>query len=517
MRTKDFKVVKLLGKGTYGAVYKVVRKSDNEEYALKEVSLKALKKREREDAVNEVRVLASIKHRNILRYCEAFLEGSNLYIVTEYAKGGDLHGKIKRYTKKRKSLAEKTIWTYLLQLCSGLETLHKINVMHRDLKPKNIFLTAHNQIRLGDLGCAKIMKAGMARTQIGTPYYMSPEIWEHKAYNAASDMWALGCIIFEMCSGRPPFLANDMQGLARKVRFNASPTIGSAYSRDLASLVKRLLSKDPRNRPTASAILKMDKIQAHASNLPETPANSRWNHKNMGDNYEKHIRHGVLSTIKVPRVAHNNRRYGGGHGMHGIKLPEAQYPVRALPMDDIQVGGNEPMSSPVRGSKPVAVAARPSSAGAAGAQVAQAKAKAKAKAKPEANAKVTAGQNGAAPTGNRFNKPSRPTNDNKRNQAPAPGQGRKHRPVSHSRYGLNKENQLANKEIVPKTKVMYNAQGHRIRQSDAFLAAGGVKPTGHGSRVAAPQVLNPYARKNAGRNYGGYGGYRHQGGPTRLW
>ena len=326
MRTKDFKIVKLLGKGTYGAVYKVIRKSDNEEYALKEVSLKALKKREREDAVNEVRVLASIKHRNILRYCEAFLEGSNLYIVTEYAKGGDLHGKIKRYTAKRKSLAEKTVWTYLLQLCSGLETLHKINIMHRDLKPKNIFLTAHNQIRLGDLGCAKVMKAGMARTQIGTPYYMSPEIWEHKSYNAASDMWALGCIVFEMCSGRPPFLANDMQGLARKVRFNASPTIGSAYSRDLASLVKRLLSKDPRNRPTAEAILKMENIKAVTTNLPETPANSRWNHKNI-ENYEGHVRHGVLSTIKVPKQQQaRNRRGGrmGGHGMNGIKLPEGK-------------------------------------------------------------------------------------------------------------------------------------------------------------------------------------------------
>jgi serine/threonine protein kinase len=547
MRTKDFKIVKLLGKGTYGAVYKVVRKSDNEEYALKEVSLKALKKREREDAVNEVRVLASIKHRNILRYCEAFLEGSNLYIVTEYAKGGDLHGKIKRYTKKRKSLAEKTIWTYLLQLCSGLDTLHKINIMHRDLKPKNIFLTAHNQIRLGDLGCAKIMKAGMARTQIGTPYYMSPEIWEHKAYNAASDMWALGCIVFEMCSGRPPFLANDMQGLARKVRFNASPTIGSAYSRDLASLVKRLLSKDPRNRPTASAILKMDKIQAHASNLPETPANSRWNHKNMGANYEKHIRHGVLSTIKVPRVAPGNRGrnrgYGqraaaGGHGLHGIKLPEAQYPVRALPMDDIQVGGNEPMSSPARGSKPVAVAARPSSAGAVRSAAAAAAAAAggvkplhskHAMAKQQA-AKLQAQQRAPTAASNapgkqqQFNKPSRPSNNNGRNRAVAPGQRRQHRQVSHSRYGLNKENEVAKKAaaeapaaIVPTKKPLYNAQGHLIKQSDAFLAAGGVKPTGNGARVAAPQVLNPYARNNAGRNYGGYGGYRHQGGPTRLW
>ena len=104
----------------------------------------------------------------------------------------------------------------------------------------------------------------------------------------------------------------------------------------------------------------------------------------------------------------------------------------------------------------------------------------------------------------------------------APGQRRQHRQVSHSRYGLNKENQVAKKgdapaPIVPTKKPLYNAQGHRIKQSDAFLAAGGVKPTGNGARVAAPQVLNPYARNNAGRNYGGYGGYRHQGGPTRLW
>ena len=503
MRTSDFKIVKLLGKGTYGAVYKVIRKSDNEEYALKEVSLKALKKREREDAVNEVRVLASIKHRNILRYCEAFLEGSNLYIVTEYAKGGDLHGKIKRYTKKRKSLAEKTIWTYLLQLCSGLETLHKINIMHRDLKPKNIFLTAHNQIRLGDLGCAKVMKAGMARTQIGTPYYMSPEIWEHKSYNAASDMWALGCIVFEMCSGRPPFLANDMPGLARKVRFNASPAIGSAYSRDLHSLVKRLLSKDPRNRPTAAHILNMDKIKAVAGDLPETPANSRWNHKNM-EGYEKHVRHGVLSTIKVPRQPAHRQRVG--HGMHGIKLPEPAYPVRAnlkTAMDDAQVA----QSSPIRPStSPAKVAARPSSAG---------------------DRRPAGGRAPLASVANvPYKKPSRPLNDHGRaRKARAPTQGGRGHRVAYSNYGHNKENNkphdVAPAPIVPKPKVVYNARGHRVQPSAAagsFLEAGGVKRAGAGGRVAAPAVLNPYARNQnrAARNYGGYGGYR-QAGPTSLW
>jgi serine/threonine protein kinase len=487
MRTKDFKIVKLLGKGTYGAVYKVIRKSDNEEYALKEVSLKALKKREREDAVNEVRVLASIKHRNILRYCEAFLEGSNLYIVTEYSKGGDLHGKIKRYTAKRKSLAEKTVWTYLLQLCSGLETLHKINIMHRDLKPKNIFLTAHNQIRLGDLGCAKVMKAGMARTQIGTPYYMSPEIWEHKSYNAASDMWALGCIVFEMCSGRPPFLANDMQGLARKVRFNASPTIGSAYSRDLASLVKRLLSKDPRNRPTAHSILQMDKIKAVTKDIPETPANSRWNHKNI-ENYEGHVRHGVLSTIKVPKQ-NNRHRHSRmqGHNMNGIKLPEARYPVRKLvkAMDDIAIGvGGDAMSSPLRPTQnPVQVKKnRPSSAG---------------NERP-ALAPIPVKVNGvkrnvAADKENIVNnmvKPSRPTDNAGRNRNVAPKGGR-----AHSKYSQNNK---------PAIKHTYDAQGHRIRAPSTFLEAGGVKK-------------QPTAAYNRQRNYGGYGGYRHVAGPTRLW
>ena len=483
MRTKDFKIVKLLGKGTYGAVYKVIRKSDNEEYALKEVSLKALKPREREDAVNEVRVLASIKHRNILRYCEAFLEGSNLYIVTEYAKGGDLHGKIKRYTAKRKSLAEKTVWTYLLQLCSGLETLHKINIMHRDLKPKNIFLTAHNQIRLGDLGCAKIMKAGMARTQIGTPYYMSPEIWEHKSYNAASDMWALGCIIFEMCSGRPPFLANDMQGLARKVRFNASPTIGSAYSRDLASLVKRLLSKDPRNRPTAASILQMENIKKVASDLPETPANSRWNHKNI-ENYEGHVRHGVLSTIKVPK---NNRRGGrNGHGMNGIKLPQARYPVRQLvkAMDDITVGGGEAMSSPIRPTQAgVKVKNRPSSAGSERPAMAPIPVKVNAINVAAKNKNKKNNKENVA-----FKKPSRPSNNQGRNRQVAHKGRAQYKPTFAVATG-------------------YDAQGHRITAQPApssFLEAGGVK------KAAARQAAR-------GRNYGGYGGYRHQAGPTRLW
>lgn len=111
----------------------------------------------------------------------------------------------------------------------------------QDLKPKNIFLTTGETILIGDFGCSKLVKARFARTQIGTPYYMSPEIWNRRPYDMKSDVWALGCILYEMCQLTPPFLANDMEGLAHKVRTSAAPRISRHYSSDLASLVARMM------------------------------------------------------------------------------------------------------------------------------------------------------------------------------------------------------------------------------------------------------------------------------------
>ena len=156
-----------LGKGSYGSVYKVKRKQDNQFYAIKEVNIKKLQPKEREDAVNEIRIMASIKHKNIVRYCDAFLERDNLYIAMEFAEHGDISRQIDKFKAANKYIKEDTIWSYFIQMCNGLSLMHGRNVLHRDLKPKNIFLTGKNHIRLGDLGCAKFMKSGMARTQIG--------------------------------------------------------------------------------------------------------------------------------------------------------------------------------------------------------------------------------------------------------------------------------------------------------------------------------------------------------------
>jgi NIMA (never in mitosis gene a)-related kinase len=163
----DFIITQALGKGSYGSVFKVKRKQDGQFYAVKEVNIKKLQPKEREDAVNEIRIMASIKHKNIVRYCDAFVERDNLYIAMEFAEHGDISRQVDKFKAANKYIKEDIIWSYLLQMCNGLALMHSRNVLHRDIKPKNVFLTGKNHIRLGDLGCAKLMKSGMARTQIG--------------------------------------------------------------------------------------------------------------------------------------------------------------------------------------------------------------------------------------------------------------------------------------------------------------------------------------------------------------
>eukprot|EP00945_MAST-04E_sp_MAST-4E-sp1_P006582 g6582.t1 len=509
MKTEDFKIVRLLGKGTYGAVYKVIKKSDKEEYAMKEVSIKNLKTREQEDAVNEIRVLASIKHRNILRYCDAFLEKKNLYIVTEYAKAGDLHRRIQKFKKARKRMPEDLVWVFIHQMCAGLHSLHRMKILHRDLKPKNIFVTgpSGNKIMLGDLGCAKLMKNQMAKTQIGTPYYMAPEIWNHKRYGPKADMWSLGCIIFEMCQFSPPFLAEDMAGLSRKVRQAAAPRISSQYSTDLQALVKRLLSKQPNNRPSAADMLAMDPMVKRHNLLPETPMDNRWNHKHQ-DDYEGHVKHGVLSTIKVPRA---RSRYQPMK----LKLPQQAYPVARNIAKELAAHhfkaemekNTDPSSSPIQGSAPMAAApkARPSSANGArefkNRRPAQPASRAKRNASRPANRKyahVKAKVAGAQPP-----RASRqPTSCHPSKQAMA-------RPAD----------QYNNKENLPNVQPkQFNGGNYNANAANVYNNKLGGKRVGAGQPTYVQN--QPQYKQRQYSRYTGYSnnpsGYR-QNAPTRLW
>jgi NIMA (never in mitosis gene a)-related kinase len=292
---KDFVIQKFLGQGSFGAVYKVKRKSDGKIYAMKQVNTRKMSQKDREVAVNEIRILASTKNQYIIKFYEAFVHDQMLYIITEYAANGDVFQRLKRMKQKRQSMPEDVVWVFFIQLCLGIQALHRNNILHRDLKSANVFLSNHNCIKIGDLGVAKLLAASraMAKTQIGTPYYVSPELWKNKPYNAKSDVWALGCLLYEMVMGKPPFESANMRGLAKKCMRGAYPAVSSRYSAELQGVIKKLLAVNPDNRPSIDQILQMDTVVSKMSLLPEaeveTPGTAQSEKETM------------IRTIRVPR------------------------------------------------------------------------------------------------------------------------------------------------------------------------------------------------------------------------
>ena len=219
MSIRDFEVGKELGKGAFGSVFIVKRKEDSNIYAMKRVKISQLNTKERENALNEVRILASLNHQNIVGYKEAFFEEESrtLNIVMEYADDGDLESKIQKCIKIKAPFSESEIWSCLIQIIQGLKYLHENKVMHRDLKCANIFLLKNGTVKLGDLNVSKIVKMGMCSTQTGTPYYASPEVWADKPYDYKSDIWSVGCIIYELCTLKPPFRGSNLDKLFKSV------------------------------------------------------------------------------------------------------------------------------------------------------------------------------------------------------------------------------------------------------------------------------------------------------------
>lgn len=156
----------------------------------------------------------------------------------EMADNGDLLQSIEKSKKNRTKMSEKTIWHYFVQIVRGLKALHDLKIVHRDIKCANIFLTKNGIIKLGDLNVSKVNKKGMMQTQTGTPYYASPEVWKDRPYDYRSDIWSLGCVLYEMITLMPPFRAQSMSGLSQKVTRGVFDPLPSNYSADLSNIIK---------------------------------------------------------------------------------------------------------------------------------------------------------------------------------------------------------------------------------------------------------------------------------------
>ena len=255
---KNFEIINKLGDGAYSEVFKVKRKIDNKIYALKKVKLKNLKEKEKANSLNEIRILASIKSPFVISYKESFIseEDKILYLVMEYADNGDLYQKIKLFKKTKSFFEEIDVWKIFIQITRGLKSLHNLKILHRDFKSANIFLFSDGTAKIGDLNVSKIIGGGLGHTQTGTPYYASPEVWNNSSYDCKSDIWSLGCILYEILTLNPPFQAETFDGLYKKVMAGKYNKINSRYSDDMNELLKLLFKVNPKERPNCDEILK---------------------------------------------------------------------------------------------------------------------------------------------------------------------------------------------------------------------------------------------------------------------
>ena len=268
----DFFIEKILGRGSFGSVYLVRRKQDQKIYALKTVTFEKLNKRDQENSLNEVRILASINHPNVIGYKEAFWDdsGSSLNIVMEFADDGDLETKIVKMRKEGGMFNESLIWSYSIQMIEGLKALHDKKIMHRDIKSANIFLVKDkHQCKIGDMNVSKVIKEKVLRTQTGTPYYASPEVWRDEPYSYKSDLWSIGCVIYELCALRPPFKGKDLDELYGNVCRGSIERISQIYSEDLWKMIQMLLQVDVRKRVDCKEFLDSKLIMKKIKEMKE--------------------------------------------------------------------------------------------------------------------------------------------------------------------------------------------------------------------------------------------------------
>ncbi|CAG8665304.1 8235_t:CDS:2, partial [Gigaspora margarita] len=273
---EQYEPLEIIGTGSFGLIRKVRRKTDGKILARKEIDYRRMNEKERNQLSAEFSILCELDHPNIVRYYGRHVDKINcmIYIIMEYCEGGDLSSIIKKCKKEGTFLSENTIWHFFTQILRALHECHygygknkcgsnhsqqHITILHRDIKPDNVFLGSDNKLKLGDFGLSRKLNLDreFAQTYVGTPYYMSPELITESHYDVKSDIWSLGCLLYELCALQPPFQAKSQPVLAIKISAGTISPIPSRYSDELYNIIKAMLMVDPNQRPTTMELIKM--------------------------------------------------------------------------------------------------------------------------------------------------------------------------------------------------------------------------------------------------------------------
>ena len=305
---ENFKIINKIGEGAYSTVYTVRRIEDDQLYALKKVKIQSLSLKEKQNALNEVRILASVNSPFVISYKESFIDEKDqtLCIVMEYADEGDLFQKITLCKKLHTNFEENDAWKIFIQITKGLHDLHQYNILHRDLKSANVFLFHDGTAKLGDLNVSKIAARGLGCTQTGTPYYASPEVWKDNPYNLKSDIWSLGCLCYEILMLKTPFRAETMEGLFRKVMKGKYPEISKKYSNKFDYVISWMLQLKPEERPNTEDILKLPEIVDKIEELKIYPLYNNINIQNNRISSGKSKDNSINNSFQSSMIGNNS-------------------------------------------------------------------------------------------------------------------------------------------------------------------------------------------------------------------
>lgn len=255
----EYEVLKSIGKGKFAVVYRARKIGSEQIVALKRISVDMMDEKTREKTLKEVRLLSSLDHPNIIRYIDSFIIKNDLLIVYEWAAAGDLKRQLRKAQERGVGFDERIVWKYFSQICDAMQHMHDKRIMHRDLKPANIFLTLDGTIKVGDLGLSRELSEHtiQAHSKVGTPLYMSPEVLKgEEGYDFKSDIWSLGCLLYELAMLKSPFKSEglNMYSLFQKISAGDFQPLPDTYSETLRTLAYSMISTRPEDRPVIAQV-----------------------------------------------------------------------------------------------------------------------------------------------------------------------------------------------------------------------------------------------------------------------